>query len=368
MADRILHCVIGNMDIGGIETMLMELYRNIDRNKIQFDFVVHKPEENYYEKEIRQLGGKIFRVPYISKHPFRHCRSFATLLREHPEYKVIHIHTTYSIMFIDAKIAKKMGRIIIIHSHNSGANWKRTLVHKCFKKSISEIADYRVACSEIASEWMFEDCKQKTVQIWQNAFKLDNFLYRKETREKIRKKNKIEDELIIGFVGRLSYQKNPELMIRIFEKMIKKNKQIRLWIVGDGDEKAKIEKLVADLGIQSYVVFWGAKPNPNDYMMAFDTFLLTSRWEGYGMVLVEAQAAGLPVVIPEHTDNAVKLTDNVYVVHQYKNLDEWISKIQDSSKGKIDREQQCRIVQKSVKDIQIQTELVQNYYMKILGR
>lgn len=113
---RILHCLIGSMNVGGIETVLMEVYRNIDKKKYSFDFVVHDKKENVYEKEINMLGGKLYRVAFFSKHPIRHLRQFNKLLLEHPEYKIIHIHTTYSIMFPDALLGKLKGRKIIIHS------------------------------------------------------------------------------------------------------------------------------------------------------------------------------------------------------------------------------------------------------------
>ena len=153
---RILHCPIGNMNVGGIENVIMQIYRNIDRKRFQFDFVVHE-KENVYAEEIVSLGGIIYQIPYISVDYKNHCKAFEKILLEHPEYKVIHIHTTYSIMYIDAKIAKKLGRKVIIHSHNSSARGKRKWLHYMYKKKLSDIADYRIACSDIAAACMFTE-------------------------------------------------------------------------------------------------------------------------------------------------------------------------------------------------------------------
>ena len=363
---RILHCVIGNMNIGGIETMLMELYRNIDREKVQFDFLVHSTKENFYEKEICQLGGRLYRVPFISRNPFLHCARFYSFLREHTEYKIIHIHTTYAIMYIDAKIAKSLGRIIVMHSHNSGANWKHSLVHYFFKSKLSSISDYKIACSAIAAKWMYSSKYQKDVCIWKNAINLESYCFDVDKRNCIRSRYNVRDKIVIGNVGRLSYQKNQKLLIKIFYQILKHYPDCVLWSIGDGEERTYLEKQVYELNLSNNVRFWGSQSNVNEFMMAFDVFVLTSRWEGLGIVLVEAQATGLPIVVPDCVDNSVQITNNIYVVNSYSNICEWMKKVQSALEKPIDRFRAYDLVKDTDFAISIQARNAENFYRTIV--
>lgn len=365
LTTRILHCVIGNMNVGGIETMLMVLYRNIDRTKFQFDFVVHSEEENYYEKEICHLGGKLYRIPFISKHPFKHYIKFRRLLQTHPEYQIIHIHTTYSIMYFDAKIAKHLGRIVIVHSHNSKASKKHILVHKIFKNKLSQIADYRLSCSRIAAKWMFQPELIGTVEIWKNAIYVDKFLFNKTKRDEIRSLKNVQNQLVIGSVGRLSYQKNQTLLLRIFKQVVKLRKDAILWLIGDGEDRIMLEHKVKEWNLSDKVIFWGTKKNVADYMMAFDMLVLTSRWEGLGIVMIEAQATGLPIIAPSHIDEMVKITEGVHIVESYENITQWVNTIIQASSSIIDRKKQYHLVKKAGFDIHSQVEIVEKFYNRI---
>ena len=350
------------MNVGGIETMLMELYRNIDRSKFQFDFVVHSKGENFYEKEIYLLGGKIYRVPFISKHPIEHCFRFYKLLKEHPEYRIIHIHTTYSIMYVDAKIAKSLERIVIIHSHNSGASKKRTFVHELLKRPFSSLADYRLACSGIAAEWMYPLEHLSTVTIWKNAICLDGFSFNEAVRKSMREKYGAENNLIIGTVGRLSYQKNQNLLLRIFRQVANQHPNAMLWIVGDGEDRSSLEQQVKDLQLSDKVRFFGSRSNVADFLMAFDVFVLTSRWEGWGIVLMEAQATGLPVIVPLHIDPLIHITKNVSVVEDYKSINMWADTIIRIPLALIDRHEQFETVKQAGFDIHTQVLVATSYY------
>lgn len=296
--ERILHCLIGSMNIGGIEQMLMETYRKIDKRLYQFDFLVHDEQENYFEQEIILLGGKIYRCPYVSRKPLRHIRLFYSLLEAHPEYRVIHIHATYSIMITDAICAKKLGRTVIIHSHNNWARgWKRVF-HRAFKSFFDRMADYRVACSELAAEWMFYP-KQEEVFFWYNAFDVQKYLYCEIERATIRQKYQLEDKLVIGNVGRFCYQKNQERLIEIFKNIHDKNENTVLLLVGDGRNKKKLVNQCRQQKLTDCVIFAGMHEKTRDYYSAMDVYLCSSRYEGLGITLIEAQLGGLNVVGPK---------------------------------------------------------------------
>lgn len=364
---RILHCVVGSMNVGGIEDMLMELYRNIDRNKVQFDFLVHDYNENYYEKEIKELGGIIHRIPYISKRPLKHILEFRSLLKNCPEYKIIHIHTTYSIMLTDALEAKQMGRKVIIHSHNSNANFKRTIIHKILKTKFSKCADYRIACSDIAGRWMFSKKYLNDVIFWPNAKKIEKYKFSNEIREKIRKSETTENAFIVGNIGRLSYQKNQELLIDIFSEILKKKPNSVLWLIGDGEDRKKLENMVKEKDLEEKVKFWGNVKNVNELLFAIDVFVLTSRYEGLGIVLIEAQATGVPLVIPSYIPKEACIDENIRVIKKVNNIDEWVKKILDTTSKNIilERERKYELILKSDFNISNWINKVENFYLTI---
>lgn len=324
MVKRVLQCPIGNMDIGGIENMLMQIYRNIDKEKIQFDFVIHNYSENAYEEEIYSLGGKIYRIPYISRKPLKHIKEFDKLLKEHSEYEIIHIHTTYAIMFTDALIAKKNGRKVIVHSHNSSATKSHVIVHFLFRNTISKLADYRYACSYISGEWMFG--KRNQFNIWKNALVLRGFKFSSCVRKKIREELCIaDDELLLGNVARLSYQKNQELLLYIFKEYSKQNLKSKLVLVGDGEDRSKLELLSKKYKIENKVIFAGNVSNVNEYLMGIDIFCLTSRWEGFGISMLEALSTGATVVASNVIDQRLFGDfDNVNVIQKPLVINEWL--------------------------------------------
>lgn len=366
--ERILHCVIGSMNVGGIETMLMELYRNIDRNRYQFDFVVHDYKKNTYEDEIRSLGGRLYRVPYVSKKPIKHNMEFRKILLEHPEYRIIHIHTTYSIMYGDARIAKELGRTVVIHSHNSNASKKRAIVHAILKKKFSAIADYRLSCSNIAAKWMFDKKDLSTVQIWKNAIKIEQFKYDVNIREKVRKAYNADGDIILGCVGRLSYQKNQDLMLRIFAVLAKKRLDIQLWLVGDGEDRASLEAKARELGITPRVHFFGSRSDVNELMMGMDIMALTSRWEGLSVVLIEAQATGLPIVVPNFTDEMTRILPSAAVIEKYEDTEEWADAVLNCpSCTDEERSRAYELVAGAGFDIVSQVKTAEKFYAGVIG-
>lgn len=362
---RILHCVIGSMNVGGIETMLMELYRNIDKTRFQFDFVVHDYNRNEYEDEILAMGGTLYRIPFYSRSPLRHNRLFYKLLQQHPEYQIIHIHTTYSIMYSDAKIAKKLGRIIVIHSHNSAANTKRALLHRFYKNRFSKIADYRLSCSNSAANWLFTKDDLLSVQIWKNAVKIEQFKFDDRIRKKIREENHAGNKFIIGCVGRLSYQKNQAFLLEIFKRTLVENQNMELWLIGDGENRDALKKRVREMEITEKVVFGGTKNNVNEYMMAMDLLVLTSRWEGLPVVLLEAQATGLPVVIPYYIDEMARLSNSCIQVNDYNDITEWSEKILEALNAGNDRMESYKLLVDAGFDVKTQVKIVEDFYTKI---
>lgn len=360
--ERILHCLIGSMNIGGIEEMLMQVYRKIDRDKFQFDFLVHDYKENYFEKEILSLGGKIIRIPYFSRKPIAHVSKFYKIIKRHTEYRIIHIHTTYSIMVTDAITSKLLGRKVIIHSHNNSANLPRAIIHKIFKYPFDLCADYRVACSDLAAKWMFFS-KRQDVQIWYNAIDISPYIFNCDEREKIRKKYHMATKKIIGNVGRISYQKNQERLIDIFFEIHKENSDTILLIVGDGEEKGKLQNKCCQLGIEEAVIFAGQQKEVAKYLSAMDIYVCVSRYEGLGISLIEAQINGLPIIAPkEKIPEMVRLTSSYISVDYFESNEYWAKAVSDAE---LSRYSITDSVEKSLFNIDNWIKEVERFYARI---
>ena len=230
---RVLQCV-NDMHRSGLETMLMNYYRNIDRTKIQFDFLTHRPGKSDYDDEILSLGGKVYYAPrlYPQNYPayFKYMKKF---FAEHPEYQIVHSHID-SMSYLPLLAAKKAGVLVrIAHSHNTSIDKDfKYILKQYFRKKITKAANYYCACGQEAGEFLFPG---KEFTFIPNAIEVDKFLYNKEVRDKKRKDLGLANEFVVGHVGRLSYQKNHELLIRIFDELHKKDANTVLLLIGVGE-------------------------------------------------------------------------------------------------------------------------------------
>ncbi|WAA12116.1 glycosyltransferase family 1 protein [Fervidibacillus halotolerans] len=326
---RILH-VFAQMNRGGAETMIMNMYRHIDRSKIQFDFVVHTEEHCAYDKEIYELGGRIFRVPrYTGKNHLNYKKSWNQFFKMHPEYKIIHGHVR-STASIYLKIAKKYGVITIAHSHStSSGSGLSAIVKNILQYPIRYIADYLFACSKDAGEWLYgkRACKKNNFYILKNAIDTKQYVFNESIRNIKRKEFKIENKFVIGHVGRFNIPKNHSLLIDIFKKVHDKNQNTVLMLVGDGELRPIIEKKVNELGLSDYVIFTGVRSDIPELLQATDVFVFPSLYEGLPVTLVEAQAAGLPCIISDTITDEVKITNLVEKLPLNLSAKEWAEKV-----------------------------------------
>ncbi len=301
---RILH-VFGRMDRGGAETMIMDLYRKFDKTQIQFDFVVHTDEKCAFDDEIIELGGRIFRVPkFVGTNCFAYVNSWKKLLREHGEWKIIHAHVR-STASIFLSIARKRGLYTISHSHNvREESGFKGIVKRMLQFPIRFIADSFMACSINAGKWLFGN---KSFDVLNNAIDSQNFIYNTKIREEKRKELGIlPDEKIICVAARMEEQKNPVGTIEIFHEIYKRDSAYRLFWIGDGSMRKKIESKVCDLKLQNVVKFLGTRSDVSQILQAADIFLLASFYEGLPVSVIEAQASGLPCLL---SDAITKETD-----------------------------------------------------------
>lgn len=322
--------VFAQMNRGGAESMIMNLYRNIDRSKLQFDFVVHTDKKCAFDDEIQLLGGKIYRVPvYKGTNHFTYKKCWNTLLHEHPEYKIIHGHVR-STAAIYLKIAKNYGLMTIAHSHSTSSGTGLSAIAKnILQYPIRYTADYLFACSAFAGTWLFGEkaCKKDNFFILNNAIDAKQFIYDEGKRNDKRREYQIEDKFVIGHVGRFQAPKNHEFLIDIFKIVHDQNNNAVLLLVGDGNLRLTIEKKVDCLGLTDNVIFTGVRSDIPELMQAMDVFVFPSLYEGLGIVAVEAQAAGLHCIVADTIAKEAYMTDLIETVSLKESADDWASKI-----------------------------------------
>ena len=320
---RILQCV-SNMDRAGIETMLMNFYRNIDRNKIQFDFLCNKQKKGDYDEEIKKLGGKIYVSPGLNPFKwFKYQKYMKNLFKEHPEYKIIHCQN--EAMGFPALYAAKKAKIPvrIAHSHNTTTRfdlkWPIKIIYKYLLRKVA--TDF-VACSHAAGKYLFG----KDVKIINNAIDIEKFTYNETIREKIRKNMRLDNKFVIGHVGRFEPQKNHKFLIKMFNEYQKNDEDAILLLIGTGSLENKIKELVHKLNIENKVIFTGNISNVNEMYQAMDIFVLPSFHEGLPVVGIEAQISGLKCVLSNKITEETKITNNIEFI-SIDNYDNWIEKI-----------------------------------------
>jgi len=326
---RILHVVV-NMERGGAETLIMNLYRNVDRNKVQFDFLTCK--DGIFDGEIEKLGGIVHRIPYVTDvGVIGYIKELNDFFSNHP-YTIVHSHMDKMSGFV-LRSAKKAGiPHTIAHSHNTSS--EGTLAAKVFKtiagSLILKSATELLSCSKAASQWLFQS-RASSAKILKNGIDLERFSYSDNKRNLLRGELGFSrNDILLGHVGRFYKQKNHHFLIRVFYQVQKSNPLAKLVLVGEGELKNEIKQLVQQLGIKEKVFFLGSRGDVNDLLQAFDLFVFPSLHEGLPVTLIEAQGAGLPCFI---SDKITKEVDMEAGLAQFLPLEEakWVEALQNSN-------------------------------------
>ncbi|KMY51893.1 glycosyltransferase family 1 protein [Peribacillus loiseleuriae] len=331
---RILQ-VVTIMNRGGLETMLMNYYRQMDRNKIQFDFMVHRTEEGHYDAEILSLGGKIYRMPQIRPGNYRlYFKQLHHFFTVHSEYKVVHSHINENSSFV-LRAAKRVGvPCRIAHSHLSDLGIDLKLPFRLYARfTMKDNPNQYFACSKNAGKWLFGQRvpASKEITVLNNAVNVDEFKYDGKIRSKIRNEFNAGNKLVLGHIGRFNKQKNHEFLIEIFKVLHHKQPNSMLVMAGEGHLKPFIEKKVADLGLSSSVMFLGIREDVSNIMQGMDLFLFPSLFEGLPVVLVEAQAAGLKCVVSDTITSETDVSGRIEFVNLKASPEEWANRILSSS-------------------------------------
>ena len=311
---RVLHN-IASLHFGGSQAFVMNIYDNIDREKVQFDFIVTPEERKDLYDKVEQMGGRIFVCPkYTGKNHFAFCKWWDDFFTEHPEYHVIHGHVR-STASIYLEIAKKHGLVTIAHSHStSNGSGFSVVVKDIMQRPIRHQADYLFACSDKAGKWLFGEkaLTQPNYRMIPNGVDLQRFAFNNEKRKQMRNDLGInKDTFVLGHVGRITVPKNHKFLVELFAEYHKMNQNSKLLLVGGGELFEEVKQQISQLGINDAVVMVGSKTNTEDYYQAMDVFVFPSLWEGLPVSVVEAQANGLPCLLSDTITRDVDLTDLV---------------------------------------------------------
>ena len=364
---RILQ-VLGKLNRGGAEAMIMELYRHVDRNLVQFDFVEHTDEICAYEDEIKALGGTIYRFPrYRGYNHLDYTTKWKQFFEQHKEYQVVHCHIRSTASLI-CKIAKRQGRHTIVHSHNTNnGGGLSAFVKKLLQKNITGHADYLFACSSEAGRWLFGKQIEKNdrFRLFHNAVDSKKFAYSETSRVSAREALGLDDDaLVVGTVGRLTEQKNPYGILDIIERLHQVKPEAKMLWIGTGELAADIQQKIQEKSLSNVVLMLGARSDVASLMQAMDVFILPSFWEGLPVVGIEAQAAGLPSLLSDQISPEVVITDCCKQI-PLEPLDRWVQEILEAS-SKPHKPMQAEIVAAGY-DIDDTSKMLQDLYLELHG-
>ncbi len=368
---RVLQVVPVMDSLGGISTMLMDYYRYIDRSRVQFDFMVSRFEQNAFIEEIEALGGKIYKSrPMRPKHFVTLAREYNRFFAEHREYRIVHAHLNLLNTW-PLKAAKRHGvSARISHSHNSfipdaGA---RRLFKLFSRRLLNRQCTHFFACSEDAGRFQYGDdiVDGGKLAIVKNAIDAKAFNFDPSIRQKMRGELGIDGKFVVGHVGRFTYQKNHEFIVDIFSEIAKAEPRAVLLLVGGGDLRNVIEEKIAQLGIADKVIFTGAVNGAAGHLQAMDAFLFPSRFEGLGIVLIEAQCAGLKCFCSDIVPKEADISDLLERIPLSFSAKEWAQRVLSARGAASTRKGRVEEVKAAGYEIRAAAKWLEEFYLSLL--
>lgn len=363
---RVLHSV-SYMHRAGVETFLMNYYRHIDRNVIQFDFLCNKQVPGDYDDEIRALGGRIFYRPGFNLiHEDNYVEFWNTFLTEHPEIQIVHAHNGAK-QYYPLQGAQKAGvPIRIAHAHSSDFVHDEKYKYRCSLIGLlPQVATYYFGCSNAAGEFFFgNELWTKNGILIRNAVSCQAFALNLQKRHELRNQMDLAGCFVVGHVGRFMTQKNHSRLLDIFKVIYNTNQDARLLLIGDGELFDTMQKKAQDLGISDVVIFAGIQKDMTKWYQVMDVFVMPSLFEGLPVSGVEAQSAGLPCVFSDFVSTEAAITKNVKYVSLERSDIEWAETILNYNGCK--RKDTQDEIREAGYNIEIEAERLKDIYLSIL--
>lgn len=370
---RVLH-VLGGLSLGGAESRIMDLYRCMDREKVQFDFLVHQngageriPE--FYDKEVKELGGNIYVLPRLKGYNYlAYKRAVKNFFSEHWDFRVVQGHMTSTAAIYLPEAARAGIPVRVAHARSAGVDKGiKGMMTRLLRIPLLKRADYCFACSREAGESAFGKkwkCSPKALVI-PNAVDARKFIYQKDARDKIRKELGITDCYVAGHVGRFHYAKNHEFLLEVFaalrSRMKEKGIRAVLLLLGEGSGMEAVRRQAAQLGMEENVLFMGNRKEVWNYYQAMDYFIFPSRFEGLPGTVVEAQAAGLKCIISDRITAEVGFTELVHYENIGLPAERWAEYIMKNIS--YERKNMCQAVADAGFDVKEQARRMEEFYL-----
>lgn len=363
---RVAH-IIGKWVGGGVESVVMNYYRNIDKSKIQFDFICDSDSTSIPYEEIEKMGGRVFLIPPYQK-IIRYHKKLKKILND-GRYKIVHSHiNTLSVFSLWA--AKRAGipiRIAHNHATTNKKEIKRNIIKTVLRPFSKLNATKYMCCSENAGRWLFGNklYNQKKVILIKNAIDIEKFIYNENIRDKYRKKIGVKPtQMVVGHVGRMVETKNHTFILNVFSELCKR-KDATLVLIGQGPLENKIKEKVKELHIEEKVLFLGQKEDVNNWYQAFDVFILPSLYEGFGLALLEAQASNLPCIASTNVPVEAKLINDFKFLPLETAERDWADSIIKLAKPNQRKSNKNEFIRAGF-DIYTETKKLEEYYLDFI--
>ncbi len=359
---RVLH-VLQRMEAAGVQTLLMSIYRKIDRSKIQFDFLVQYEEDQFFDREIESMGGRIYKFSIREDYNlYKYIKQLDKFFEEHKEFSIIHGHMPILGYFYLGAAHKAGVPVRIAHAHtNQHSKSLKGYIASGIKHLYGVHATDYFACSESAGKYIFGS--KRPYKVLKNAISTDKFVFNEDVREKTRKKLGIEDKFVVGHVARFAEHKNHDFLIDVFYEIKKIRVNSILLLAGDGELKKQIEEKVNLLGLKDDVIFLGVRSDMNELYQAMDAFVFPSIFEGLGIVNIEAQASGLLTFCSTAVPQEANISPLYSSIPLDKGAEYWAKLIVDTYDNRDERHTMDEYVKKSGYDVETLAMELQKFYL-----
>lgn len=331
--------IIGLSCGGGVESVIMNYYRHLDKEKVQFDFIVHKEPLQSFVEEARSMGAKVYEITPYNQNIFKFTYEIFNIIKK-GNYRIVHsnMNSLSGFPLLAAYLAGTQVRILHNHTTDTKEEGIRTTIKRMLRPFAKVFANQYWACSKLAGEWMYgkRAVENGRVTVINNAIDLDKFAFNQVKRDELRKEFGLEGKFVVGHVGRFMKQKNHEFLIDVFAEVIKQKENAILLLIGDGPLTRFIKDKVDKLNLTDKVIFLGVRNDVADLYNVMDVFVLTSFYEGLPVVGVECQANGLPFICSDNVTKEIVLSKAIELLSLNSSKEQWAEKaIKVGVKGRI---------------------------------
>lgn len=361
--------IVSSLGIGGNPIFVMNYFRVLNKEKFQIDFLIFDDSRLDFKQEVCEAGSNVYVCSKENRNSLLGQMKYVYSFLKKNHYDVVHCHNCAFKGLLRGTVPAKLAGIdtIIAHSHSVGMP-KNTVVDNVFRGFLKMLLcwsiDYGLACSDSTGESKYLKSFRNTsrYEIIRNAINIDKFRFNQGSREIIRNQYNIKDEIIIGNVGRLSFEKNQKKLIAVFDELLKTKKNVRLMIVGGGELEEELKKQVLDLGVTENVVFTGMLDNSSAYYSAMDVFVMPSFYEGFPFTVVEAQVNGLKCVMSDTITQMVNISGDVEFLSLQDSDEDWGEVIWNQAQNRSDDKKTKKVCEEY--DLKLEVKKLEEYYLR----